>query len=363
MSNSPALDSPALVSRSLASATQQLRRARVRATRAMADRERGGEMSLLRGLGVGWRRAGAGRLAVSVLLSLGVFGCASPPPSEPLPPPLPQYRVEVPVLALSYVVLLTPEDLVAERVQSAEGLAATTKAVLAEVSAFDREKPGVLGDRVHVWIAARSRGRMQLWITTETGASVGGVEPLLERARGIRAPGIHGQIALMGALSRHPPEQRGREPREPSVDKLALPEAWRRAAPESGAGLDRVLDAVWPAEQGTECASARCGGRAGEHLEAELRRSALSARGCYNTQLRKAPGLTGGMTVQLRIGGDGVPCSVRVTGDTTGNADLARCVADRMRDETYEHPVGGCVNVDVPMLFKLPPSGAPNEKK
>ena len=156
---------------------------------------------------------------------------------------------------------------------------------------------------------------------------------------------------------------RPRGPREPSVDKLALPEAWRRAAPESGASLDRILDAVWPAEQGTECASARCGGRQGEHLVAELQLSALSAHRCYDTQLRKDPGLAGGMTVQLRIGGNGVPCSVRITGNTTANADLARCVADRMRDEIYERPVGGCVNVAVPILFKLRPSSAPTAKK
>jgi hypothetical protein len=79
---------------------------------------------------------------------------------------------------------------------------------------------------------------------------------------------------------------------------------------------------------------------------------AKAAHKCYDQALASDSTLSGGVTIALRIGTNGLPCSSGVASNSTGNAAVGQCIANSMRNGAYPAPKGGCVDVNVPISLK-----------
>ena len=97
--------------------------------------------------------------------------------------------------------------------------------------------------------------------------------------------------------------------------------------------------------------TATCGGNVTDALKQAVAARAGTAKQCYKTALEGNEGLAGEMSLLVRVGTDGQPCSVNVTSDTTGSNRLQQCVRSKMI-ASYPQPKGGCVDVRVPISFK-----------
>jgi TonB family protein len=90
-----------------------------------------------------------------------------------------------------------------------------------------------------------------------------------------------------------------------------------------------------------------------EVIAAVVRRHLGEVRFCYESRLAAEPALEGRVTVQLTIGPDGAVTSSRVTGDTTGSADLGACIAAAVSRWTFPAPEGGgIVIVNYPFVLQ-----------
>jgi len=130
-------------------------------------------------------------------------------------------------------------------------------------------------------------------------------------------------------------------------DDIPLPPPVEDAGPETG---PKVVHNGGPQTYG--CEVKKCGGSAPGDLEGMLAFRAKAAHKCYDQALATDSTLTGGVTIALRIGTNGLPCSAGVASNSTGNAAVAACIAGSMRNGAYPAPKGGCVDVNVPISLK-----------
>lgn len=130
-------------------------------------------------------------------------------------------------------------------------------------------------------------------------------------------------------------------------DDIPLPPPVEDAGPETG---PKVVQASGPQTFG--CEVKKCSGTAPGDLEGMLAFRAKSAHKCYDQALATDSTLSGGVTIALRIGTNGLPCSASVASNSTGNAAVAQCIANSMRNGAYPAPKGGCVEANVPISLK-----------
>ena len=130
-------------------------------------------------------------------------------------------------------------------------------------------------------------------------------------------------------------------------DDIPLPPPVEDAGPDTGA---KVSHTVGPQTYG--CEVKKCGGQGAGDLEGMLAFRAKAAHKCYDQALAADSTLSGGVTIALRIGTNGLPCSSGVASNTTGNAAVGQCIANSMRNGAYPAPKGGCVDVNVPISLK-----------
>jgi hypothetical protein len=114
--------------------------------------------------------------------------------------------------------------------------------------------------------------------------------------------------------------------------------------PEGGSG-PRV---IYVQQGGCE---GKCVGTAPPELNQALQVRGAQARRCYNEALAKDPSLRGHVAINVRIGTAGNVCSVNVTNNDMGSANVANCAAHILGSAGYPAPRGGCVEGVVPLSF------------
>lgn len=97
--------------------------------------------------------------------------------------------------------------------------------------------------------------------------------------------------------------------------------------------------------------AAVCKGDAPAGLRSELGGAASSVRGCYERALRQNAMLQGKLVVSVKVGPQGSTCSAALTSDTLGDPGVSTCVLQQFRTRKFSAPVGGCVDVNVPISF------------
>jgi hypothetical protein len=136
-------------------------------------------------------------------------------------------------------------------------------------------------------------------------------------------------------------------------------------AVEAGTGPIAVESATAPAssapladEKAPASCDEKCNGKWTRELASFAQQQAAKARRCYNLALaaEKSP-FSGKMRVLLKISETGAVCDARLV-KTTVPDSLNACVLQLLQDATYPAPVGGCVNVLVPMTFEPMDAGA-----
>jgi len=121
--------------------------------------------------------------------------------------------------------------------------------------------------------------------------------------------------------------------------------------PEPDAGKKDAPTAKKRAYSGSGGCSGACKGDAPAALRSALSGTAGSARGCYERALRQNSTLQGKLVVAVRIGPGGGPCGASLASDTLGDPAVTSCVLQKFRAGTFPAPVGGCVDVQVPISF------------
>lgn len=97
------------------------------------------------------------------------------------------------------------------------------------------------------------------------------------------------------------------------------------------------------------------------HISTEMARTAAGRYGpdvfqCYRERLEAEPDLAGLATLDVRVGADGRPTTLRWSGHVD-DADFHRCVTERSRQWSFPRPVdGACAVLRWP--FDLSPTGA-----
>lgn len=112
------------------------------------------------------------------------------------------------------------------------------------------------------------------------------------------------------------------------------------------------------AEPDSGQAAPKCTGRATLELEAAALNRAVQARRCYRQALVLDPTLRGKMLVTVRISEDGSVTEHRVVSSDMPAA-MNDCVVQILRQPGYAPPLGGCLDVTVPLAFLPRDDGAP----
>lgn len=100
----------------------------------------------------------------------------------------------------------------------------------------------------------------------------------------------------------------------------------------------------------------KCQGKATADIGPAFQTRAAEGRRCYNEALRTTPTLQGQTVVRLRLGADGSICSAAVK-TSTMPAEFNDCLLGLFTRQSYPAPAGGCLDVEVPLVFK--PMAAP----
>jgi len=94
-----------------------------------------------------------------------------------------------------------------------------------------------------------------------------------------------------------------------------------------------------------------CTGQPPADLSAVVSQRAMQLHRCYNAELVKLPTAQGAMHVGFRLETDG-----RVSGVHVLSSDLppemGDCIVEQLRSATYPPPIGGCLDVTLPLVFK-----------
>jgi hypothetical protein len=107
---------------------------------------------------------------------------------------------------------------------------------------------------------------------------------------------------------------------------------------------------------GPAACSATCKGEVPAALRGALTGAANSVRGCYERALRQNQMLQGKLMVAVKVGAQGQACGASLASDTLGDGAVASCVLQKFRSGTFPAPIGGCVDVQVPINF-MPKTG------
>lgn len=98
--------------------------------------------------------------------------------------------------------------------------------------------------------------------------------------------------------------------------------------------------------------SAACEGQVTPALQGSLRSVALGAQACYERALRQNTTLSGRLVVAVKVRANGGSCGASMVQDALGDVSVSACVLQKFRSATFAPPVGGCVDVQVPISFK-----------
>jgi hypothetical protein len=89
-------------------------------------------------------------------------------------------------------------------------------------------------------------------------------------------------------------------------------------------------------------------------IQATIAKYLSQVRACYETGLRRKPGMAGQVSMNFEIGGTGRLNYSKVAKSSLGDAEVGDCIAARMMTWDFPKPVGG-VNVKVNYPFLLRP--------
>jgi hypothetical protein len=138
-------------------------------------------------------------------------------------------------------------------------------------------------------------------------------------------------------------------PPPPPPEVEAAPSAIAsRASPGSAATKPELTRA--PVKRDPNCDDP-CDGKETPALVSALGARAGQARSCYEKALSNNSTLAGRLEVGVRVSGTGAACSASIAKDALGDASVTSCLLERFRTGKYPPPIGGCVNVAVPMNF------------
>jgi TonB family protein len=116
-------------------------------------------------------------------------------------------------------------------------------------------------------------------------------------------------------------------------------------------GVDVVDDGV--ASSGD---AASTWGRDSNSLMAVVQRYKSGVKFCYDSALKKSPGLSGKITLQMDITASGAVQDLQVTSDSLGDPALQRCIRSQVRNWRFQAIDAGTVRFTLPLVF-TPPRG------
>ncbi len=128
----------------------------------------------------------------------------------------------------------------------------------------------------------------------------------------------------------------------------------------TGAGRGVRHTAVAIADDGvaTDGEGAQASGRDSRSLMATVQRYVAGIRFCYDNALKKTPGLTGKITLQMDIAAAGEIVAVEPLDDSIGNAALERCILSQVQGWKFTAIAAGTVRFTLPLVFSPPQTGA-----
>jgi TonB family protein len=128
----------------------------------------------------------------------------------------------------------------------------------------------------------------------------------------------------------------------------------------SGAGRGVQRTAVAIADDGVETGGdgAAASGRDSRSLMATVQRYVAGIKFCYDNSLKKTPGLSGKITLQMDIAASGAVTSVEPVDDSMGNAALARCILSQVQGWKFVAIPAGTVRFTLPLVFSPPQTAA-----
>jgi hypothetical protein len=122
------------------------------------------------------------------------------------------------------------------------------------------------------------------------------------------------------------------------------------ASPDTGG--PKPATTAW---SGEGCSRPTCSGRISPELTAAMAFRAKTAHKCYDEALGLDSTLKGQVVIGVRVSYDGTVCSASVESNDLANGSVAACIANKFRQGArLPSPLGGCVDVNVPMKL-LPP--------
>jgi hypothetical protein len=141
-------------------------------------------------------------------------------------------------------------------------------------------------------------------------------------------------------------------PPPPVAEGPKFEEAPPPPPPEEPEKKDDVQTKKRVVASGNSGCAASCSGDAPAGLRAALAGAANSVRGCYERALRQNETLQGKLVVAVKVGPHGAACGASLASDTLGDPSVASCVLSKFRSGTFPAPIGGCVDVKVPISFQ-----------
>lgn len=80
-------------------------------------------------------------------------------------------------------------------------------------------------------------------------------------------------------------------------------------------------------------------------------------RACYERAVRKQPGLSGRLILELTVGSDGTVTGARCSSITAPSVSLALCVLEQIRGLTFRRRPGAPFRVSYPLIFRADGAG------
>ncbi len=122
--------------------------------------------------------------------------------------------------------------------------------------------------------------------------------------------------------------------------------------PDGGTDAESFVAESPTPRVGFGCEEKRCSGRPPPDIVEEVTARAQSAHSCYDRALARNASAGGTVRISLRLGTNGLPCSVAVTENTTQDEELGGCIVDAMRTAHYPAPTQGCLDLVIPMVLR-----------
>jgi len=98
-------------------------------------------------------------------------------------------------------------------------------------------------------------------------------------------------------------------------------------------------------------ASASVAGGSVGNAQAVVARMSAGFRRCYMQGLSVNPDMSGRVSVSARVGPGGEVQSVSATPSGSISADVANCIANRVRSATFDPPEGGAATINIPVTL------------